>query len=151
YAPAQSAGVFSDLMTRKLELDSGIDISYLSSVLWFVFVVLTLRYYQAVVHIERQYHYIHALEEQLGAEYVPPAFTREGKAYLRGYPLFSRWSWLMYTVVFPCLVVGMAVVKIVNEMLQPGAGALLLTANSVMAAAVVVSSVLCGVMVHGGR
>ena len=163
YAPAQSAGVFGALMTRKLELDTPIDISYLSSVLWFVFVVLALHHYnprsaiidpqflRTVVHIERQYQYIHALEEQLSAEYAPPAFTREGKAYLRGYPLFARWSWMLYTIVYPALVVAMAVAKILNEMVQPGASALLLTANGLMALAAVVSSVLCAVMVHWGK
>ena len=75
----------------------------------------------------------------------------DGNAGLRGCRICSECARQLYTAVFPSLVVAMSLAKIVNEMVQPGASALVLTANGLMALAVVVSSVLCAVMVHWGK
>jgi len=86
HSPAESGGAISELITKKLELKTPIDVAFLSSVLWFALLSLVVRYYQTVVHIERQYDYIHKIEAQLSPEYDGKAFTREGKSYLKNYP-----------------------------------------------------------------
>lgn len=103
YSPSGSTGAISELLTKKLELKTLIDISFLSSIIWFALLSLVVRYYQTVVYIERQYNYIHTIEDQLSPEYDRKAFTREGDSYLKNYPLFSSWTWILYTIVFPTL------------------------------------------------
>jgi hypothetical protein len=60
--------------------------------------------------------YLHALEEKLNGYYPETkVFTREGKSYLSKYPLFSNWVWLLYTVLFPCLIVFSVITKGYSE------------------------------------
>jgi hypothetical protein len=83
-------------------LSNALDLAYVRSVLWFLLLGLTLRYSQLTLNLERQYGYIHQLEEAL-QEVVHPAFRREGRAYLENYPRFLTWAHFLYTVVFPLL------------------------------------------------
>jgi hypothetical protein len=61
--------------------------------------------------VERQYPYIHKLEEEIGGGVL----AREGKAYLEKYPIFSNWMWLLYTIVFPVLLFSIVLAKIISE------------------------------------
>lgn len=70
--------------------------------LWVFLVVLSLRYCQDSLNVERQYDYLHRVEATLDrASGNKGSFTREGKAYLDDYPLFSEWAWRLYVYVFP--------------------------------------------------
>jgi uncharacterized integral membrane protein len=82
YAPKESGEAISEFISRKLELKNPIDISFLGSLIWFGLLGLLIRYFQIGVLLERQYKYIHALEDQLSKIYSGKAFTREGKSYL---------------------------------------------------------------------
>jgi hypothetical protein len=75
------------------------------------------RYYQTVIQIERQYDYIHHLEEIIGSRFTGTrAFTREGKSYLNEYPLFSNWIWLLYTLAFPLIILLCITIRIYGEL-----------------------------------
>lgn len=77
------------------------------SVTWTVMLALTLRYCQTSISVERQYGYLHGLEEKLSSLLGDKdVYRREGKAYLAEYPLFSEWVWRFYTLVFPLIVAG---------------------------------------------
>jgi hypothetical protein len=82
-----------------------------TSVLWTVMLTLSLRYCNYTVLIDRQYPYIALLEEKIsliiGDEDV---YRREGKVYNDKYPVVSWWTWFIYTLVFPALVIASVVV-----------------------------------------
>jgi len=89
--------------------------SFIGSLIWFGLLGLVVRYFQTVVHIERQYEYIHKLEENISSNYDNKAFTREGKTYQKAYPLFSEWTWILYTFIFPLLLLIVIFTKVISE------------------------------------
>jgi hypothetical protein len=101
FSPKDAGDTIAEFVSKQLNLSRPIDFSFVSSVIWFILLGLVVRYFQIVVHIERQYDYIHKLEDQLSIVFRNGAFTREGKAYLNNYPMFSRWTAALYTAVFP--------------------------------------------------
>lgn len=148
YSPSGFAEAISQFITKKLELKTAIDVSFVASVIWFVLLSLVVRYYQTVVHIERQYDYIHKLEEHLSAEYDGKAFTREGKSYLQQYPLFSHWARILYTFIFPIFLVIIVVFKIIGEFCYLEKNTPLLYINFFIAICIVVSTLLYLLLVH---
>jgi len=148
YSPVESGEAVSQFITKKLELKSPIDITFIGSIIWFGLLSLVVRYFQTVVHIERQYKYIHQIEEQLSAEYANKVFTREGKSYLNDYPLFSSWAWILYTIVFPTLLIVLVIAKIVGEIYQTGSISLLLSVNVAIALFIVLSTLFYLLLVH---
>lgn len=95
----------------KLELSVGgakVELSRLplaipASVAWSVLFVLALRYCQTAVTIERQYRYLHAIEDEVASVYDGDkgVYRREGHAYKLGRPLLTHWAWIFYTIVSP--------------------------------------------------
>ena len=80
-----------------------------------------MKHFQIVVLIERQYAYLHKLENELTIHFssgIP--FTREGKSYLTHYPKLSDWADILYVWVFPVLLLFFVSVKAVMEF--PAAG-----------------------------
>lgn len=116
YSPTESGETISAFVAKQLELKNPLDISFLGSILWFGLLGLIIRYFQTVVHLERQYEYIHKLEEQISPNYDNKAFTREGKFYLSDYPLFSKWTSILYTIIFPILLIIVVFAKIIGEL-----------------------------------
>lgn len=148
YAPVSAGEAVSHFITKKLELKSPIDITFIGSIIWFGLLSLVVRYFQTVAHIERQYKYIHQIEEQLSSEYANKVFTREGKAYLNDYPVFSSWAWILYTIVFPALLVALVIFKINREIWQAGSISLLVSVNSAIALFIVLSILFYLLLVH---
>lgn len=85
------------------------------SILWIVLAYFTMRYYQSVVYIERQYNYIHKLEETI-SNLCEVEFDRESKNYLTFYPKMSDAIDFMYKWVFPILYCFAIMVKIYAEL-----------------------------------
>ena len=109
-------GFVNDYVNKTTGIKLGKGADFISTLLWLVLLGITTRYYQVVLEIERQYGYLHVLEEKLN-EYYPETkvFTREGKSYLSKYPLFSNWVWLLYTLFFPSLIVFSVIMKMNSE------------------------------------
>ena len=108
--------VVNDYVSKTTGIKLGKSTDFISTLLWLLLLGFTTRYYQVVIEIERQYGYLHALEEKLNGYYPESkAFTREGKSYLSKYPLFSNWVWLLYTVFFPCLIIFCVIMRIYSE------------------------------------
>ena len=83
---------------------------------WVTVLVITLRYCQASTNVERQYKYLHTLEEKISAELKDDVlYRREGRAYTSGYPLFSWWAYRFYVVVLPVIAMIATVVMIYQE------------------------------------
>lgn len=78
----------------------------LLSVSWVLTFTIALRYCQTVVNIERQYGYLHGLEEKISRELGDEElYRREGRSYLEKYPLFQDWVWICYVFLLPAIVV----------------------------------------------
>lgn len=150
YSPAASGAAVSQFITEKFGLTSPIDITFIGSMLWFTLLIFVVRYFQTVVHVERQYKYIHQIEEQLSAQYANKAFTREGKSYLKNYPLFSSWAWILYTIVFPLLLLVLVIVKIAFE-IRARSISLLFGVNVAIFIGIVLSTVFYLILVHGEK
>lgn len=109
-------GFVNDYVNKATGVKLGKSTDFISTLLWLLLLGFTTRYYQVVLEIERQYGYLHALEEKLNSYYPETkVFTREGKSYLSKYPLFSNWVWLLYTVFFPCLIIFSVIMKVNSD------------------------------------
>ncbi|PIP62674.1 hypothetical protein COW98_02775 [Candidatus Roizmanbacteria bacterium CG22_combo_CG10-13_8_21_14_all_35_9] len=114
--PTDAITAFSGMSEQKLGLAISIDVGFLGSIVWFALLIAVVRYTQVVVYIERQYKYIHKIEEELHKHFDNSiAFTREGKSYLKDYPKFSDWIWTLYTIIFPFVLGVIVLVKIITE------------------------------------
>lgn len=114
-APGESGVALSEFVTKQLKLDTAIDVSFISSLLWFSLLALVVRYFQRVIAVERQYDYLHRLEAELSKQFGGEIFTREGISYLSSYKTFSDWAWRLYAVVFPVLLILVTAIKIIGE------------------------------------
>jgi hypothetical protein len=104
-------------LTELISNSSGVKISkdsrLLSSLVWFLLLGASTRYFQLVLQIEREYRYLHSMEEYLGKYYPGTTmFSREGAAYLQRYPMFSNWVWFLYTIAFPSLLLAAITIRI---------------------------------------
>lgn len=105
-------GVVNDSVNKATGIKIGKSADFVSTLLWLLLLGFTTRYYQVVLEIERQYGYLHILEEKLNSYYPETkVFTREGQSYLSKYPLFSNWVWFLYTVFFPSLIIFSVIMK----------------------------------------
>lgn len=141
-SPSQSQSVLVQAAQKKLEVDAAISINVISSLIWFALLYVTVRYFQSVINIEKQYNYTHQLERELSGYYKGKAFTREGKAYLNNYAIFSDWVHIVYWYIFPLLFIAAITVKIVGEWTAKNQNTLQVWLNSLIYAALVVSTVL---------
>jgi len=115
FFPSSSSQAIGQFLNFKFGLSLQINLHIIGSIIWFFLLVFTIRYFQTAVFIERQYKYLHQIENNLNLQFGKDLILREGKAYLSGYPLFSNWMWLLYTIVFPLLLFLVTAAKITNE------------------------------------
>lgn len=114
--PITSDTVVNDFLSFKFGLTLKLDLSIIGNVVWFLLLIFTLRYFQVAVFVERQYSYLHQAEDKLNKELEQELITREGKSYLNKYPLFSDWMWMLYTIIFPLLLLAVSTAKIISEL-----------------------------------
>lgn len=121
--PSAADLAVTDYLNFKFGLTLQIDLSVIGNVVWLMVLLFTLRYLQTAVFVERQYAYLHKLEDKLNAAVGQDIVTREGKSYLAAYPWFSDWMWILYTIVFPLLLLLVTCTKITGEWLHvPASG-----------------------------
>ncbi len=91
----------------KLNL-SKIPFPVLLSTSWMFLAVFLLRYYQVVIHIEKQYDYLHPLESRLSkALGEDGSIGRESSGYTtKKASFFRHWVWVFYTGLFPVIVLA---------------------------------------------
>jgi len=107
----------SGYINKQLEISIDKNPNLFGALLWLLLFGFSHRYYQTVIQIERQYHYIHHREEIIGGRYAGTrAFTREGKSYHGEYPLFSNWIWFLYTLAFPLIILLCISIRIHGEL-----------------------------------
>lgn len=91
-----------------------------SNLLWLLMFIVTLRYFQRTVHVERLYVCTHRLEKRLSELLSEDVIDREGAGYLEEYPTISEWSHVVYVYVFPIALVVASIWKLIKEF--PGCG-----------------------------
>lgn len=148
--PVDAITAFSQMTAQKLGFSISVDEGLLGSILWFALLIAIVRYTQVVVYIERQYVYIHRLEKELHNHYGDGIiFTREGESYLKKYPKFSDWIWILYMVIFPLLLVVVVLTKIINEWVNLlSAVSVPLILNTVIAFCILISLTLYMLFMH---
>lgn len=147
-SPALFRSQLSSALSKRLELSPPLDLTAVSVLLWFALLAFVVRYCQATIHLERQYSYVHRLEEEL-QKYVPGvAFTREGKGYYAHYPLFSTWAHGIYTWLFPGLLVLLSVARMVRAFLDARAITALLCIDILIGVVLLVTLLLYLVALH---
>lgn len=112
-SPEAANSALTEYIANAVGVKVSKDSRLLDSMLWFLLLGTSTRYFQLNVQIERQYEYLHGLESYLN-KYFPrtSVFTREGISYLENYPLFSNWIWFLYTIAFPVLLLAAITVRI---------------------------------------
>lgn len=118
YVPTQSMEILEVFVNNQLGSSSlKFNANGINSILWFVLLVFTMKYFQLNIVVERQYKYLNILEkeinEYIGKQYV---FQREGKSYATLYKCFPNIVWIIYTYTFPILLLGMSIVKLIQEL-----------------------------------
>lgn len=140
-----AAGVFK----KQTDTDLKDKVDLVSTFLWLFIFGVSSKYYQVVGLIERQYEYIHALEEQLERFYKnTPVFSREGKFYLNKYPVFSNWMWFLYTVVFPVLMLFCMAVKAYAEIHAYGVFNIRVAVNMALGVCASITTILYMARIH---
>lgn len=86
---------------------------------WVLTLTVGLRYCQTSVLVNRQYPYLHTLEESI-SPYVGGGdlYQREGKVYLREYPLLLNVAWFAYCILFPLIIIFSTLGLIIWEIAQ---------------------------------
>ena len=71
---------------------------------WTFVAVLLMKYYTVSIHIEKQYDYLHPLEERLSKTLNCKELLRESVGYTtKKWKIFRYFSWHFYTVIFPII------------------------------------------------
>lgn len=91
---------------NKVDLEE-VPLSLLLSATWVVLAATVLKYCQLTTLVERQYVYLHSLEDRISvAVGDDEIYRREGRAYLMEYPRLLNWAWIFYTILFPVAVLA---------------------------------------------
>lgn len=145
--PSLAKALLESLIKERLEATVSADLGLLGSVIWLALLILSVRHFQTAAYVERSYTYLHALEDRLNNLFEPGFITREGKSYLKDYPLFQGWLTFLYRVAVPALVLIIPTIKIWEE-----AQSLVINVNLLINMAVYmllcISTVLYLAMIH---
>lgn len=71
------------------------------SATWLFTAAIALRYFTTSTNIERQYDYLHKLEEAISSQFEGDIYRRESREYTERYPLLQSVAWRSYTLLFP--------------------------------------------------
>lgn len=106
--------VIMDLVQEYGKISIRFSISIVQSLLWFVMLFYSMRFFQVNSYIERQYNYLHIIEGEINAK-IEFTFSREGKSYMDKYPMVLNLIYNIYTWVFPVIYIGIVLYKIILE------------------------------------
>ncbi len=129
-SPGSLSQLVNGYIGKSLESQSPptFDFDVIGSVAWFLLLSIVIQYYQRSISVDRQYKYIHKLEEQICEDMGGDFVTREGKSYFSKtgaadkpgkQPLFTRAVGPIYVYFFPSFLISFVIVKVVHENLWP--------------------------------
>lgn len=103
--PSQVSNAVLAFAKNSYGIEISINRQTLEAILWFSLLAGLIRYYQTSIFINKQYKYLHHLENQFSKYFGENVLTREGKNYLEKYPLFSDWLHIVYSWVYPVFLI----------------------------------------------
>lgn len=118
-SPDSISYLIIDIIQKKYEIDISNQISTIQSLLWLSLLYLTMRYYQSTIYIEKQYLYIHSIEDRI-SNLKHIKFDREGGNYLLNYPKMNDFIDFLYKWIFPIVYCLTIFYKIKNEIFSSG-------------------------------
>ena len=101
--PANFNGVLGHLNVAGNSIDlQQLPLSRLLNASWVFTAAFVLKYCQTAKAVDRQYRYLHMLEDRISDNLGDAElYRREGRAYLEQYPHLLDWAWVYYTILFP--------------------------------------------------
>lgn len=115
-SPSESSQALTSFIEKTIGFKLSIDEGFISSLLWFGLLSVVVRYFQTTVTVERQYAYVHKLEDVLSSlTGGDKLISREGHAYSTERPVFTQWMQVVYTWFFPSLLLATTLIKIIIE------------------------------------
>lgn len=96
------------IITQYVE-NINLNIKYIGVAISYIFLWLIIQYYQVCLTIEKNYNYIHRIEEKLSAD-GKYKIEREGINYLKSYPWLKSLTHRIYVFVFPVFFISIAFV-----------------------------------------
>jgi hypothetical protein len=100
--PANFNGVLGHVNVAGNNIDlQQLPLARLLNVSWVFTAALVLKYCQVAKAVERQYTYLHLLEDRISDGLGDTElYRREGRAYREQYPHLLNWAWVYYTILF---------------------------------------------------
>ena len=140
---------FNIFVEKKLGFNFAFSKEFLNNFLWFILFSTSLRYFQINTLINRQYNYLHSLEDKLCQESGDKDFIRrEGRMYLKKYPIFLNWVHFLYTWVFPVILIIVALIKVILEVALENKYSLSLFIGELFFIAICITTILYLVNIH---
>jgi hypothetical protein len=138
--PAATGGSLGKLTVLGAEVNlQALPLPALLTATWVLTLTIGLRYCQKSLWVDRQYPYLHTLEDAISpAVGGGDLYRREGKVYLRGYPPLLNIAWFAYVVLFPLIVAIGTAGLLRRELAQLAYPWLLRTLDVVVAASLIV-------------
>jgi len=101
--PANFNGVLGHVNVAGNNIDlQQLPLARLLNVSWVFTAAFVLKYCQVAKAVERQYTYLHMLEDRISDSLGDAdLYRREGRAYREQYPHLLNWAWVYYTILFP--------------------------------------------------
>lgn len=103
--PSEFSGSVGKVGVLGGELDlTALPLPALLNATWVLMLAVVLRYCQTTIWVNRQYPYVHSLEDVISPELGGGnIYRREGEVYLENYPMLLDVAWIAYVVVFPLI------------------------------------------------
>ena len=127
-SPGSLSKLVNGYIERSVNNPPTFDFDVIGSAAWFLLLSIVIQYYQRSISVDRQYKYIHKLEEQICEDMGGDLVTREGKSYFSKtgaadkpgkQPLFTRAVGPIYVYFFPLFLISFVIMKVVHENLWP--------------------------------
>ncbi|WP_222433411.1 TIR domain-containing protein [Rummeliibacillus suwonensis] len=99
--PLDSVLLANKWVEKKVGFELNINYNILITALLLLLLNFAIKYFQICMNIERQYKYIHTLENSLNTFSGSKLITREGYSYLEEYPLLSALIHRIYYFLLP--------------------------------------------------
>lgn len=112
--PIASIETFTSIIKQKAEINFSIEFGHIQSFVWLCQLYIITRYYQISLQIERQYSYVHIIENEISLK-TSFTFSREGESYNKSYPMLIQIIYIFYTFIFPAIIFIVIIIKLDSE------------------------------------
>lgn len=129
-SPYSFVQLIIEFVNEEYKIDISNQFEAIQTFMWILLAIVTLRYYQTHMFIERTYSYIHALETQI-SEMLHEKFDRESTNYLKDYPIILNFCNIIYKFFFPSFSLVVLICKYISEYINHNFG-LYLIADSLL-------------------